>query len=419
MVRIKMRSVSLLAVFVLCAAFAPVRAGESESKENALSNPQRREQIVMFREGTSKEQKLEIIKRKGATVVRELALIDAYVVKFEKFSPNAVMLLKTEPSVENVSLDQYHKWLNVAAPVMPSVGGLLKGAAEGAKSVPGILGEEQADPEKRSEIPWGVDRIGASKIWDRATGKGVKVAVIDTGIDMEHPDLAANVKGGFNAVKPGESPQDDQGHGTHVAGTIAAVPNGMGVIGVAPEASLYAVKVLDAEGGGTYATIIAGIEWAAENGMNVANMSLGGPSAPPLEKAVQKAYDKGLIIVAASGNSGPDAEVSAPASYATTIAVTASTPEDGLAEFSSTGKEVDVIAPGHKVLSTWPGSKLAELSGTSMASPHVAGLAALAYQLGATSPEQVRKVLKKGAKSLDLKPEQQGAGMPQADRWFN
>ena len=417
MVRIKKSILPVLAIFALALAFSPVQAEDSSSAQPDANS---RKQIVMFRDGTPKKQQLEALKRKGATVVRELKLINAFVVEFKKFSPNAVMLLKTEGTVENVHLDQYHNWLNVAAgPALPSVGAALGRAAAGTKAMPAILGAEKEDPEKQSEIPWGVERVGASKIWDKSTGKGVKVAVIDTGIDMQHPDLAANVKGGYNAVNPDESPQDDQGHGTHVAGTIAAVPNGKGVIGVAPHASLYAVKVLDKDGGGTFSTIIGGISWAVENGMHIANMSLGGPTSPAMEKAVKAAYDAGLIIIAASGNAGPDADVSAPASYATTIAVTASTPENGLAEFSSTGKEVDVIAPGHKVLSTWPDSRLAELSGTSMASPHVAGLAALAYQLGATSPEQVRKILKTGTKSIEgLSPEQQGAGMPQADNWF-
>lgn len=417
MIRIKKWELPVLAVLALALSFSAARAEDSNAAQPGVKN---RKQIVMFREGTPAQARMEILKKKGATVVRELPLIDGYLVEFKKFSPNAVMMLRAEATVENVQLDQYHKWLHVAAgPAIPSVGAALGRAAAGAKLHPNIAGVAVKAAEERSEIPWGVERIGAPKIWNRSTGKGVNVAVIDTGIDMQHPDLADNVKGGYNSVNPDESPQDDQGHGTHVAGTIAAVPNNKGVIGVAPHANLYAVKVLDKDGGGTYSTIIAGIDWAVENGMHIANMSLGGPSAPPLEKAVKRAYAAGLIIVAASGNSGPDADVSAPASYKETIAVTASTPENGLAEFSSTGKEVDVIAPGQKVLSTWPDSKLAELSGTSMASPHVAGLAALAYQLGATSPEQVRKLLKKGAASLEgLNEEQQGGGMPQADRWF-
>jgi subtilisin family serine protease len=420
MVRIKKWHLALFAVLAVMIAFSPAQAGESDGKENALNNPYRREQIVMFREGTPKEERLRTLKQKGAEIVKELPLIDGYLVKFKKFTPNAVMMLKAAPSVVNVELDRYHKWLNVAAPALPSVGAALKGAREGATALPSILGEEKAEPEKRSELPWGVERVGASKVWNRTTGKGVKVAVIDTGIDMEHPDLAANIKGGYNSVDPEASAQDDQGHGTHVAGTIAAVPNGKGVIGVAPHASLYAVKVLDADGGGTFATIIGGLNWCVENGMHIANMSLGGPSSPAMEKAVRAAYDAGLVIVAASGNSGPDASVSAPASYPWTIAVTASTPEDGIAEFSSVGKEVDVIAPGHKVLSTWPDSRLAELSGTSMASPHVAGLAALAYQSGATSPDRIKSLLKRSAQPLEgLDENQQGAGMPKADRWFN
>ncbi|PCI35180.1 MAG: hypothetical protein COB53_11245 [Elusimicrobia bacterium] len=288
---------SVLAVFAIILAFSPVQAAESDKTQ---THANKKEQIVMFRDGTAEATRMEILKQKGATIVRELPLINAYLVSFQKFSLNAVVLLQAEPTVENVQPDQYHIWLNVTAgPPLPSITAALGRAIAGAKAIPSVPGRAQPNAEKNSEIPWGVERLGAPKIWNRSTGKGVNVAVIDTGIDMQHPDLAANIKGGFNAVDPGESPQDDQGHGTHVAGTIAAVPNKKGVIGVAPNANLYAVKVLDKDGGGTFSSIIAGISWAVENGMHIANMSLGGPSSPPMEKAVKAAHAAGLTIVAA------------------------------------------------------------------------------------------------------------------------
>jgi subtilisin len=229
---------------------------------------------------------------------------------------------------------------------------------------------------------------------------------------MDHPDL--KVAGGQNCIDPKVSYKDDNGHGTHVAGTIAA--NGEDIVGVAPEASLYAIKVLDASGGGTIATVIDGINWAVKNKMNIVNMSLGGPSSSGLEKAVKAAGAAGLIIVAASGND-PKAEVSAPARYPQSIAVSASDSSDAVASFASTGPQVAFIAPGVKVPSTWPGGGLKTISGTSMATPHVTGLAVLAYSMGAHSPSAVRQALQKAASPLPkLKPEQQGAGMIDAGR---
>ena len=221
--------------------------------------------------------------------------------------------------------------------------------------------------------------------------------------------------GGFNAVDPKKSYKDDQGHGTHVAGTIAAARDGKGVVGVAPLASLYAVKVLDADGNGNFSDVIAGIEWAAKNKMDVANMSLGSDEGnESLRLAVVAAEKAGVVIVAAAGNSsgGP---VSFPGTYPQTIAVAASDKTDKFAFFSSKGAEVDLIAPGADINSTKMDGGYEENSGTSMAAPHVAGLAALAIASGARGLAQVKRALEAASAPLkDLKPEEQGKGLPDA-----
>jgi subtilisin family serine protease len=230
-------------------------------------------------------------------------------------------------------------------------------------------------------LPWGVDRIDAEEAWYVITGWNVNVAVIDTGIDADHPDLS--VTDGINflsksPVKPADPLKwdDDNGHGTHVAGIIAAVNNDIGVIGVAPDVNLFAVKVLDRNGWGYASDVIAGIDWAVQNGMHLANLSLGANSSTQsLKDACDAARDAGLILVAAAGNDGDNVDY--PAAYDSVIAVAAVDSGAAVADFSSRGPEVDVAAPGVSVMSTYKDGGYATLSGTSMATPHVTGALAL------------------------------------------
>ena len=211
------------------------------------------------------------------------------------------------------------------------------------------------------------------------------MAVIDTGIDNDHPDLG--VTGGVNFVRIGRrvNPNawdDDNGHGTHVAGIIAARDNDIGVVGVAPGASLYAVKVLNANGSGYYSDIIAGLQWCINSDapIHVVNMSLGGTSdSPAMESACIAARDKKIFLVAAAGNSGGG--VIYPAAYESVIAVAATDKSDVRASWSCFGEEIDIAAPGVNIYSTYKGGGYTTMSGTSMASPHVAGTLALSLDV--------------------------------------
>lgn len=245
---------------------------------------------------------------------------------------------------------------------------------------------------------WGVNRIGSPAVHDGTfesngvplLGSGIRVAVCDTGIDYNHPELSGAYRGGYDFVNNDADPMDDQYHGTHVAGTIAAARNGTGVVGVAPEVDLYGCKVLSSTGSGSWSYIIGALDWCVANQIQVANFSLGSSSDPgtTVRDAFARAADAGIVLVASAGNSGTadttQNNVGYPARFPNVIAVASTTSSDARSGFSSTGPDVDIAAPGSSVYSTYPGNSYATLSGTSMAAPHVAGSAALILAAGIT-----------------------------------
>lgn len=263
---------------------------------------------------------------------------------------------------------------------------------------------------------WHMERIGASRAWDFATGRGITVAVVDTGIAcethgpfMKGTDLAqTDCVAGWNLVTKDEHANDDQGHGTHVAGTIAqSTNNGIGGVGVAFHARLMPVKVLNESGWGTTADVADGVRWAAEHGAHVINLSLGGPrNSRVLQKAIDYALSRGVVVVAAAGNTG--GHVQYPGASDGVIGVSASDADDKIAKFSSRGEGVDLAAPGVNVVQQTICKKgrdqcegFPPYSGTSMASPHVAGAAALVMSLGVTDPAAVEDALRKGARAVE------------------
>jgi len=227
--------------------------------------------------------------------------------------------------------------------------------------------------------PWGVSRIHAPQNANKGTGIGV--AIIDTGIDLTHPDLA-HVVAGANFVRTGQAPNDDNGHGTHVAGIVAAADNSIGYVGVAPDATVIAVKVLNRNGSGTMSGVIAGVNWVASHktssNISVANMSLGAPGySQALHDAIQGATNAGVTFVVAAGNSSANAANYSPSGFDNVITASALNPNDTFAYYSNWGSVIDLIAPGTSIPSLYKNHGYATLSGTSMASPHVAGSAAL------------------------------------------
>lgn len=248
-----------------------------------------------------------------------------------------------------------------------------------------------------SFIPWNINMVKAPEAWAKGyDGYGVKVAVLDTGIDKNHPDLW--VYGGVNFTSESGGYMDYNGHGTHCAGIIAAREYNGQIVGVAPRAQLYAVKVLGNNGSGSSSRIIAGMEWCVNNGIKVASMSLGGTYAPyqAYINAILRCQQNGVVVVCAAGNSGNDTSfpwVGGPANSAregwwstSPIAVGAVDSNNNIALFSSRGQKflpwnpVGCVAPGVNIRSTYLNNSFATMSGTSMACPHVAGLAALLIQ---------------------------------------
>jgi subtilisin family serine protease len=290
-----------------------------------------------------------------------------------------------------------------------------------AQTVPTGIGRIDGRLSPTAGIDGGADRAAVN----------VDVAVIDTGIDLKHTDL--NVVGGVNC-STGSSYADGNGHGTHVAGTIGAKDNSVGVVGVAPGARLHSVRVLNNQGSGTRSGIICGIEWvtARASTIEVANMSLGGSGTEPASAgcttgdsyhdALCRSVSSGITYVVAAGNESDDAAFHVPAAYDEVITVSAladsngapggtwsapcrSDQEETFADFSNYGQDVDLIAPGVCILSTWKGGGYNTISGTSMASPHVAGAAALwaakhnAVNTTKATPAQVKSALLSAATS--------------------
>jgi len=270
------------------------------------------------------------------------------------------------------------------------------------------------------EVPWGINRIFGPEeysfpSWQHPVEHSINVAVLDTGIDRFHEDLPA-LLGGTNTIDSTHWGSDGYGHGTQVAGVIAALDNNRGVVGVTPGIGMYSLKVMSDSGYGTVGSVVAGIEWANDQNIPVINMSLGlNTYNKTLHDAVDNAYANGMIMVAAVGNTS-GGRVFYPAAYSSVIAVSASDSSDRLAPFSSIGPEVELIAPGVSIRSTYPGNRYASLNGTSMASPHVAGAAALTWSVNSSlTNTEVRQILRQSAQGLNLPPEHQGYGLVRVD----
>jgi len=232
--------------------------------------------------------------------------------------------------------------------------------------------------DARQKVGWNITAFSLPDAWNLTQGEGVTIAVLDTGCDLDHPDLAENLLPGKNFVNEAKLPDDDNQHGTHVTGIIVASNNDIGMVGVAPKAKVLPVKVLDRHGNGSLLNVAKGIRWAVDNGADILAMSLGSPRpTQEVKKALQYAASKNVVTFCAAGNAGLTQNVFYPALYPETIAIGAITEELKRATFSNTGKDLDFMAPGDKIFSTVPDNWYAILSGTSMACPFAVGVAAL------------------------------------------
>lgn len=347
--------------------------------------------IVVFQQNFINEAaQIALLRNYGAAIIKPLRLINGMAVYLP---PQAERALLGRPEILRIDDD-----LTIEAIAKPS--------------------KPPPPPQPAEELPWGIDRIEADVAQNTTKGLTIKVAILDTGIDLDHLDLQDNIKGNVNTINPRKSGNDDNGHGTHVAGSVAAIDNEIGVIGTGPQIYLYAVKVLDRNGIGWLSDLIEGLQWCINNQMQVINMSLGSSSDnQSFHDAIIKTYQAGITQVAAAGNNGETTgAITYPAKYLETIAVSAIDKNNQFASFSSYGPEIDLTAPGVEVKSTYNNGYYKVLSGTSMSAPHVSGTVALVISTkGQLSPDQMKEHLKANSEDLGLPSYQQGAGLVRSD----
>jgi subtilisin family serine protease len=363
--------------------------------------------ILTFRKNATPEEKQKIVSSiKGAIPIQDLPGFNIAIIEVPKTQTLSIMEeSKNSASLRAAEKDFRINWIKDVDenPSLSSAFQKAQGLTQDAR-FHWPWGKQQPSTPG---IHWNLRRIKAPQAWVKTQGNGVRVAIIDTGVDCAHPDLNCNLSDGANMTDASAPPMDDNGHGTHVAGIIAGQGKDGGVFGVAPRVTLIPVKVLSADGSGNLSDVVSGIYWAMTHGAKVINMSLGAPtSATALEQAVHKAYQAGVVIVAAAGNDGENASrnggtstVDYPGAYPWVIAVAASDRKNRIAPFSSFGPAVDITAPGDNILSTVP-SGYEKMSGTSMASPHIAGVAALAIASGISGPQSLKEALNSSSSLL-------------------
>lgn len=352
-------------------AALPAVAGSTQPGDGLLSAAAR---DAVAEAGTAEVLRVVTVRADGATD----AAVRVQTVAGPTAARAAIAQAGADPSVTAVSVDT-----RVSLPEEVASNGQATAAGVAAEAPAGTLA---TDPAR--SLQWGLDRLSAESAWTATRGAGVVVAVVDTGVER-HPDLGGRVLAGVDLlVAGGDGTQDANGHGTHVAGIVAATAdNGMGGAGLAPEASILPVRVLDASGSGWTSTIAKGVIAAADGGADVINLSLGSPTDDPvLARAVAYAVSRDAVVVSASGNSRLDGDpVHYPAAYPGVLAVAATGRDDVSGSFSSTGAHLKLAAPGVEVVSTDLGGRYARRTGTSMAAPFVSAAAALLRSASPTS----------------------------------
>ncbi len=252
-------------------------------------------------------------------------------------------------------------------------------------------------------IDYGVKMVGAPLEWGETMGEGIKVGIIDTGVDSDHPELVNRIKDGANfSGGSTDDFEDENGHGTHICGIVAAEKNGIGVIGVAPKADLYVAKAFNKNGKTTYNSIVKSIRWLVNNNVDVINMSFSSDMASPEYKSlISDVHNRGISIICAAGNEGELGEntIGYPARFEETVAVSAVDINRNIADFSSRGYAAEISAAGIDIYSTYLNGGYATLSGTSMATPIITGAVALLMGKGflrygrRLTPDEIRLLL--------------------------
>ncbi|WP_407690003.1 S8 family peptidase [Risungbinella massiliensis] len=351
----------------------PVSVSADSHADTTVSQYAPGELIVKFKDGIMSAQSDSLHKKNKTKVKEKSTKLGVEVVEFDKKTSVEEMMkkYKQDPNVEYVEPNYYFHatWI----PNDP------------------YFGTQQ----------WGPQKIQAPAAWDiTRSSSSVKIAIVDTGVQSNHPDLSGKVINGYDFVDNDTIAQDGNGHGTHCAGIAAVLTNnGVGISGVAPDAQILAVRVLDNNGSGTLLDVADGIIFSADSNAQVISLSLGGSTgSKTLKNAVDYAWNKGSVIVAAAGNSG-NKQRHYPAYYANSIAVASTDSNDEKSYFSTYGNWVDVTAPGSGIYSTYIGSSYRSLSGTSMATPHVAGIAALLAAQGKNN-QQIRAAIEKTADQI-------------------
>lgn len=329
--------------------------------------------VVSFQQHPTKQQLLDISKEISCETPRKLGY--AYVFRSKELDYQQLRSYFEKNWETNYTEPHYMYLTNDRIPHTMSNTGSLPYQANAQVNIPNDL--------LFSEYQWNLPVIETNRGWDLSRGsEDVIIAVVDTGADLTHTDLAGQLVEGYNIVDKEKKPLDDVGHGTHVTGIIGAlVNNGEGVAGVSWYNKIMPVKALDSSGSGTTYAVAEGIIWATDHGAKVINMSLGNyADSQFLHDAVKYAYDRDVVLVAASGNDNTE-RPGFPAAYPEVLAVAATDSNQKRAEYSNYGDYIDVAAPGTNIASTFPGNQYAALSGTSMASPHAAAMAGLIRSL--------------------------------------
>lgn len=324
---------------------------------------------------------------------------------YEKESENGrFQVYRTEPGNETETLQalRNNPSVRVAEPDFP---------------LQATLGPTSSQLQKQ----WALSKVNAPAAWQSTTGSAdIIVAIIDSGVDPSHPEFAGRLLTGWNFVADNSNTNDDFGHGTHVAGIAASAGASSGVYGMAWQVKILPLKILNENGGGVGSDLISAIDMAISRGAKIINVSLGSSVRSTLmEEAIQRAINAGVVVVSSAGNSGPTANTpSYPAAFTDVIAVAATDQQDRRASFSTSGSYVDIAAPGVDIYSTYKNGGYATLSGTSMASPMVAGFAALIWSYNPSlTASQVRQAIFNSAVGVTAKNDELGYGRIDAGVW--